>query len=824
MLPWAAWAANPLPLSQIPVPEPPNLAEFVKNKAAAIRLGKALFWDMQVGSDGIMACASCHYKAGADPLNVRAKNQLHPGPDGTFQVLAGPNQTLTAAHFPFHQVSPVDAQLGTGTITNDKNDVVGSQGVELQLFQTINVGSPLDTGNPFLDPIFQHFRQVTGRNTPPAVNAVFNFANFWDGRAHYTFNGASPIGPLDTTAGVWVNVGIPSSPILGKVKVSIPNASLASQATGPPLSSVEMSWAGRTWPQLGRKMLSLAPLAQQLVSPTDSVLGSLSKSPANGINTTYLQMIMDAFQPKYWSVAQFTPDGFSQVEANFSLFWGLAVQLYEATLVSDQTPFDKWLEAGAPGDGGGLISQAAVRGFGIFQSKCAGCHAGSEFSDATLNQAFIEGLILVGETNTAGAISDSGFHNIGVRPTADDIGRGGVINFNLSFSRQAIDRANGTLPFAPLQPLPDGVTVNTPVAVNGAFKTPMLRNVALTAPYMHNGSMATLAEVVEFYARHGNFDNPELATEMNLGGTLRGAPDKRAEVVAFLESLTDPRVANDTAPFDHPELRIPAGGAAVDGLIVLPATGAGGTAATPHAADTRTFFGLTKVVKNDFDLDGRTDIAVWRGGDGTWYIVNSADNSVTVTQWGAEGDKAVSGDFDGDGITDIAVYRPSNGNWYIINSATGTVTVTQWGAAGDIPVPGDYDLDGKTDIAVYRPSDGNWYIINSATGTVTVTQWGAAGDLPVQGDYDLDGKTDIAVWRPASGTWFIVNSQTGSVTTRQWGMVGDLPVPGDYDGDGKTDMAVWRSSNGNWYIINSASGAVTVTQWGTLGDSPIGRN
>src|SRR5690242_14231051 len=53
-----------LPLNQIPVPEPPNLFQFVKSKPAAIKLGKAFFWDMQVGSNGLQACASCHFHAG----------------------------------------------------------------------------------------------------------------------------------------------------------------------------------------------------------------------------------------------------------------------------------------------------------------------------------------------------------------------------------------------------------------------------------------------------------------------------------------------------------------------------------------------------------------------------------------------------------------------------------------------------------------------------------------------------------------------------------------------------------------------------------------
>ena len=62
-------------LRAIAVPGPANLADFVRDQVARA-LGKALFWDMQVGSDGVQACASCHFRAGADP---RSKNQLSPG-------------------------------------------------------------------------------------------------------------------------------------------------------------------------------------------------------------------------------------------------------------------------------------------------------------------------------------------------------------------------------------------------------------------------------------------------------------------------------------------------------------------------------------------------------------------------------------------------------------------------------------------------------------------------------------------------------------------------------------------------------------------------
>ena len=65
----SVWAANPLAppsLKTVIVPEPPDLANYVRNKTVAIQLGKALFWDMQLGGDGVQACASCHFHAGAD--------------------------------------------------------------------------------------------------------------------------------------------------------------------------------------------------------------------------------------------------------------------------------------------------------------------------------------------------------------------------------------------------------------------------------------------------------------------------------------------------------------------------------------------------------------------------------------------------------------------------------------------------------------------------------------------------------------------------------------------------------------------------------------
>src|SRR5436305_11608845 len=64
------------PLSSVAIPDVPGLSDYVADKAAAIALGKTLFWDMQAGSDGVVACASCHFNAGADS---RVNKAVSPG-------------------------------------------------------------------------------------------------------------------------------------------------------------------------------------------------------------------------------------------------------------------------------------------------------------------------------------------------------------------------------------------------------------------------------------------------------------------------------------------------------------------------------------------------------------------------------------------------------------------------------------------------------------------------------------------------------------------------------------------------------------------------
>ncbi|MBI1763579.1 MAG: VCBS repeat-containing protein [Acidobacteria bacterium] len=146
----------------------------------------------------------------------------------------------------------------------------------------------------------------------------------------------------------------------------------------------------------------------------------------------------------------------------------------------------------------------------------------------------------------------------------------------------------------------------------------------------------------------------------------------------------------------------------------------------------RTAAALLQLAKPaDFDGDGKTDLSVWRGAEGNWYIKRSSDNQSQITAWGAQGDQPIPSDYDGDGKTDLAVFRRATGTWYILKSSNGATQTQAWGVGTDLPVPGDYDGDGKTDIAVWRPSDGTWYALRSSNGSSLVQAWGQQSDIPV---------------------------------------------------------------------------------------------
>ncbi|MEH1938879.1 MAG: cytochrome c peroxidase [Nostoc sp.] len=670
-------------LKSVSVPEPGNLGDFVKDKVAAIKLGKTLFWDMQVGSDGQTSCASCHFHAGADN---RSKNQISPGllrinangtvnPDTVFDVGGSPNYQLKPEDFPFHKLSnPNDPK----TVVSDRNDVSSSQGVFNAKFVDVKPGSAEDEVKTELDPVFNvggtNVRRVQPRNTPTVINSAFNFRNFWDGRAQNIFNGVNPFGLRDPNASV-VKAEKPNQ--LKFVKIRLNNSSLASQALGPPLSSFELSADGRTFQEigdkfgrvdnkkslstlpldnldnldnltdtlvgpllnsvdeltgnlaqidnstslstllqnvlslrgtklprvLGQKLSRLRPLGKQVVHPQDSVLGADSRSPQPGLkDRTYEQLIQNAFKPEWWKSNQLiqvdakgrrtfvnSPDNSSQtdeytlLEYNFSLFFGLAIQLYESTLIANDTPFDRFLA----GNTTALTSQQQL-GKQLFQGKalCIGCHVGSELTAASVSSVAKDGRI---KRSPVGAKSpeDNGFFNIGVRPVTEDPGLGA--NDGLQGNNPLSEARLAQLGKFQLLLGQNPPTLNPPlnfsekVIADGAFKAPGLRNVELTAPYFHNGGQATLEQVVDFYNRGGDFG---ALPPLNL------SPEEKQQLVAFLKGLTDDRVRYEKAPFDHPQLFVPNGhpgnqrsvnddgtGKATDSFLEIPAVGRNGGSA-----------------------------------------------------------------------------------------------------------------------------------------------------------------------------------------------------------------------------------------------------
>lgn len=623
-------------LQGVPVPLPQALDTVIKNRPKAIALGKALFWDKQAGSDG-QACASCHFHAGADN---RTKNQLNPGmravpSDTIFQPTrtgsGGPNYQLKAGDYPFHVLTdPLDRN---SAVVFDSTDVTSSQGALGgtfgQFFGLSSEACALET-----EGVFQVngklTRKVPPRNTPSTINAVFQFRSFWDGRANNHFNGVNPFGRRDPNARILVRQG--DGTVAPEV-LDFENAALASQAVGPLTNDTEVSCSNRTFKMVGRKLFTQIPrpLFGQKVELDDSVLGPYADA-GHGLKpgVTYPALIQDAFHDKYWLAPGYaSAEGYTLMEENFSMFWGLAIMLYESTLISDQSPFDGFVGTVAVANGimntatppnFGALTPQQVNGMIVFvgKGKCVACHKGPDFTGAGLNLQFAQTInqesvverMFMGDTHLA--IYDNGFYNIGVVPASRDLGVGADDPFGhpLSFARQLKQLTAG-------QSVPDPFLVNpcmfdanpclpvqdphTRDAVDGAFKTPGLRNVELTGPYMHDGSLATLEQVVEFYNRGGNrrgpltgdstgFDHsPQWGNNTsNLDVDIQPlglTTQEMADLVAFLKSLTDERVHCEKAPFDHPALANFNGHSALDAnndgklddlIVRLPSVGAGG--------------------------------------------------------------------------------------------------------------------------------------------------------------------------------------------------------------------------------------------------------
>jgi cytochrome c peroxidase len=152
-----------------------------------------------------------------------------------------------------------------------------------------------------------------------------------------------------------------------------------------------------------------------------------------------------------------------------------AIAAFERTVLSTESPFDRWRKGDSK-----AVSASAKRGFALFTGKadCVACHQGYNFND-------------------------DGFHNIGLKAISaeEDLGR---------YAHRKVNVARG------------------------AFKTPTLRDVALSSPYMHNGIYQTLEEVVEHYDRGGDVKEH---LDPNMKALGLSGPEK-ADLVEFMKSLT----------------------------------------------------------------------------------------------------------------------------------------------------------------------------------------------------------------------------------------------------------------------------------------------
>ena len=188
---------------------------------------------------------------------------------------------------------------------------------------------------------------------------------------------------------------------------------------------------------------------------------------------------------------------------------GKAIAAYERTLVSANAPIDRFIAGDRE-----AMTAAAQRGFALFRgrARCSVCH--------TVNQAF-PFLSDQNYRNTGVATSSPGFETLAERAT--QVVRGG--DQAAALRGLATEKATSELGRF--------MVSGSPLDI-GSFRTPSLRNVELTAPYFHNGTAATLKDVLSFYSKGGG-DDPRRDWELQpLGLTDR----EQEDLIEFLKSLT----------------------------------------------------------------------------------------------------------------------------------------------------------------------------------------------------------------------------------------------------------------------------------------------
>jgi cytochrome c peroxidase len=182
---------------------------------------------------------------------------------------------------------------------------------------------------------------------------------------------------------------------------------------------------------------------------------------------------------------------------------GKAIASFERTMLSFDSPYDRFLFYGEADS----MSPGAMRGMNLFFSeelRCAECHGGMNFA---------------GRSRTEHQAPEPSFHNTA---TYDIDGKGSYPEAD-----RGLVRATGE---------PDD---------EGRFRAPTLRNIAMTAPYMHDGSIATLSDVIDHYAAGGRANGNPNKSEALTGFQI--TDEQKNDLVAFMESLTDEQFLTNPA-------------------------------------------------------------------------------------------------------------------------------------------------------------------------------------------------------------------------------------------------------------------------------------
>ena len=265
-----------------------DLTGYVADLPSAIQLGKALFWDMQAGSDNKTACATCHFHAGADS---RDRNQVHPSADKAWN-----SQWANYSFIPEGADFPIAG-----------DNAAASQGVRKAVFKGIGAKGSESTAS-VSDPVFSvngvNVRQATKVNAPSAINAVFNHRNFHNGRAQSEFNGVNPFGPRDGSARVWM-LDAKGTPVSDRHPHPERQPRLAGGRSAAERDR-DVRRRTRRSPTSARKLLALKPLGLQRVAFDDSVLGPIADTTV-GLKVSYAALIQKAFQPKWWNSKKSVP-------------------------------------------------------------------------------------------------------------------------------------------------------------------------------------------------------------------------------------------------------------------------------------------------------------------------------------------------------------------------------------------------------------------------------------------------------------------------------------------------------------------------------------